>query len=160
MIDDRDKSGKLTEDSITARLIAGMPPSELTDKMHAFERLYFKWLGVEVDDWGTLRSTSWFTPLRRWIYRTARVPLDLFRAEIYELVQENTTLIQHQRNEAQRAGTYQAYLRLVEREGQLFKFLRDHYPEDLERGQLSNMTNIEVACAILLRLKGQNTNAG
>jgi hypothetical protein len=145
---ERNAEGKLTRNSEAALAIKGMMPGELADKMEMYETQLEQWMGIEVNEDGFVTSERWFTRFRRRIVDS--IPYRIFRAELTDLVRGYTRLQQEKKTAGVQQEFYGAYLKLVEDQRGLWRFLYENFRSHLEEGQTLNLSLLDIAKRIML----------
>ncbi|MBF6570504.1 MAG: hypothetical protein IVW54_16680 [Candidatus Binataceae bacterium] len=138
---------------VAEKVIKGMPPGEISDKMEHYEGLYYAWRGVGVGEYGDLEGGRWFTWIRNLQLWIARKPIRIFRAEISELGLYASKALTDAKAAESQAQTYKEYVKMVEANRELRAFLEEHFKQDLMEAQARNVSIPILLKEILLRLK-------
>jgi hypothetical protein len=138
---------------VAEKVVKGMPPGEISDKMESYENLYYAWRGVGVGEYGDVEGSRWFTWIRNLQLWIARKPIRIFRAEISELGLFATKALVDAKAAESQAQTYKEYVRMVEANRELRAFLEEHFKNDLMEAQARNVSIPILLKEILLRLK-------
>lgn len=150
---ERDRQNQLTANSRAALAIKGMGPGEISDKVEACELLYYKWLGVEVNDDGFQVSRKWFTPWRELILRIARTPISIFRSQVADLALTCAKQMTDAKAAIVRDQFHAQYLKMVEQNRELRLFLGEHFKHDLVEAESRNVPIAILIKEVMLRLK-------
>jgi hypothetical protein len=122
------------------KVVKGMPPGEISDKMEYYEALYYNWLGVSVDDYGTIGAGRWFTWIRKLQMRVAATPIRIFRCEISELGLKVAKAMNDLKAQEAQAQTYQEYVRMVAENRDLRAFLEEHFKDYVKEAEARNIS--------------------
>lgn len=152
---ERDNKNQLTANSRAALAIKGMGPAEISDKVEACELLYYKWLGIEVNDEGFPVSRKWFTPWRELILRIARTPITIFRSQVADLALTCAKQMTDAKAAIVRTSFHAEYLKLVEQNRELRLFLGEHFPHDLKEAESRNIPVAQLIKEVMLRQKNR-----
>ena len=138
---------------VAEKVIKGMPPGEISDKMESYENLYYAWRGVGVGEYGDIEGGRWFTWIRNLQLWIARKPVRIFRAEISELGLFASKALTDAKAQESQASTYREYVKMVEANRELRSFLEEHFKIDLKEAESRNISIPILLKEILLRLK-------
>ena len=124
--------------------LAGIPKSEIADKMEALE--------AELDHW--IHSGSTITGMRRYMAMKVLAPMiKILRLELFELAIVCAKQLNDQRAAIQREDFYQQFQRMVVDNRTFRSFLFEHFKNDLTAAESLNMPLMDLAKGILLRYK-------
>ena len=137
----RDSSGRLTADSAAAAAVQALVNCPVASRVETLEGLYRNWRYP-----GNVES-RW----ARFIWRIARVPLEIFRSQVAELAREVQRISTEQNAAKLQDGVGAEYLRLCEDQRNFRKFMLDHFEADVRLGESLNLPIYDTARRIMLR---------
>ena len=123
---------------VAEKVVKGMPPGEISDKMEHYEKLYYAWRGVAVGEYGDIETSRWFTWIRNFQLWIARTPIRIFRAEISELGLFVSKALTDAKASNIRDQTYAEYVKMTEANRELRTFLGEHFKDRLKEAESRN----------------------
>lgn len=138
---------------LAEKVVKGMPPGEISDKLESYEGLYYAWRGVGVGEYGDIEGGRWFTWIRNLQMWIARKPIQIFRMEIAELGLFATKALVDAKAAESQASTYKEYVKMVAENRELRSFLEEHFKIDVKEAESRNISIPILLKEILLRLK-------
>jgi hypothetical protein len=134
----RTPDGKLHPDSAAQAAIKALPLCETADKLERYEAQWELW-----------RYTG-YPIMRRFICWLAAAPLKIFRTEIAELATALQKELLAKKADSVQAGFYQEYVRLVDGNSELRKFLMQHFEPELDRATSIHKPLLDLCKEIML----------
>jgi hypothetical protein len=140
----RTKEGKLSFHSRAQAALKGMPPCPLAEDMGLYELQFLNWRYKSPSG-----EPKWWPGV---VMRLARPVVEIFRAEITALALAYSKLVGDTKAEDSRKDFYKDYLRITEEQRKFTMFLESYFKDDLRRAQVSKVSTLELATALLLEL--------
>jgi hypothetical protein len=139
---------------VAEKVVKGMPPGDISDKMEHYENLFYAWRGVGVGEYGDVEKTRWFTWIRNVQMWIARAPIRIFRAEIAELGLFASKALTDEKARSIRESTYGEYVKMVEANRELRTFLGEHFKDRLLEAESRNIPITLLIKELILDLRG------
>lgn len=157
-----EKEFRQSMDGKAAKLIEGMPPGEVADRLEILERDYLESMAA-----GEGFPSTWRNELILWLLNgvtsdhkalLGRMLLDrvlrILRAEVAELALAYATEVNNRKARAAQDEFYSQYTKMVQQHRQFRSFLFDHFPDDLKRAEADpRLSLVDLSITIMLRQK-------